>query len=300
MDQQTAASPSDSRDHWPSPTSLCCPLMGTFSWPGWRSPSIVFPTGCLMWGVAWLTPQLAPVHSFPSSPIMSLTTLTDKVETKSKPNWLITQGTNPAEQLRREFSSAGIWSTCGCWDWLIVNPLDREMCVKYSIFSGFRSVKSGIQSKAPPSLLSLTGVGCDQAAPAEKFPSMFTWFDFHPVLFASAAWRGSASIQRVIWTQEATPGCWCKSAEVLKVLFLQETPPVNSNFLYVFILPSVLNSFPSLRCFRQDTWILWLFPSPWLGCLPWWWEWWWLRGVKLHGQKWKFLLSLKLEVKKFP
>lgn len=162
--------------------------------------------------------------------------LTGRVETKSKPNWLVTQGTNPAEQLRREFSSAGTCSIRGCWDWLVVNPLDRGKDVKHSIFPGFRSVKSGIQSKAPPSLLTLTGVGCDQAAPAEKCPSIFTLTQFPPCTFCISSMEGLCFYPE----SDLSPGssswtlvqiCWG-----LKVLFLQETPPVSYNFLHVFIL----------------------------------------------------------------
>lgn len=129
-----------------------------------------------------------------------------------------------------------------------------------------------------------------------NFQASLPWLNSHPVLFTSTAWRSFASIQKVIWAQEAAPECWCKS-EVWKCYSYKRL------YLWTFCVfsfyPSVLNSFPSLGCFRQDTWIPWLFPAPWLSCPPWWWERWWLRGAKVHGQKWEFLLSLKLEVKMF-
>lgn len=47
--------------------------------------------------------------------------------------------------------------------------------------------KSGIQSKAPPGLLTLTGVDCDQA---EKFPSIFTLAQFPPRTFYTVKGEG--------------------------------------------------------------------------------------------------------------
>lgn len=133
------------------------------------------------WGFPhfWLPPASGTCTVPPSLP-MSLTILTARVETKSKLNWLLTQGTNPAGQRGGNFHQLA-YGARGCWEWLVANSLERGKCVKYSVFPGFRSVESGIQSEASPSLLTLRDAGSDQATPAT--PSIFTLIQFPPCTF---------------------------------------------------------------------------------------------------------------------